>query len=55
MTITTDIKTESWSERFFQVTDLNGVVLQLRIVDYLNKFQRWSADDDDRNQKSQPE
>ena len=27
--ITTDIETESWGERFFQVTDPNGVVIQL--------------------------
>lgn len=29
VTITTPIETESWHERFFQVTDPNGVVLQL--------------------------
>lgn len=29
VTITTAIKTEPWGERFFQVTDPNGVVLQL--------------------------
>lgn len=28
-TITTLIETESWGERFFQVTDPNGVVIQL--------------------------
>lgn len=27
--ITTSIETESWGERFFQVTDPNGVVIQL--------------------------
>ena len=27
--ITTPIQTEPWGERFFQVTDPNGVVLQL--------------------------
>ena len=27
--ITTPIETESWGERFFQVTDPNGVVIQL--------------------------
>nr|WP_322712271.1 VOC family protein [Nostoc sp. ChiSLP03a] len=27
--ITTAIKTEPWGERFFQVTDPNGVVIQL--------------------------
>ncbi len=27
--ITTPIQTESWGERFFQVTDPNGVVIQL--------------------------
>jgi uncharacterized glyoxalase superfamily protein PhnB len=27
--ITTPIETEPWGERFFQVTDPNGVVLQL--------------------------
>ena len=27
--ITTQIETESWGERFFQVTDPNGVVIQL--------------------------
>ncbi|MEG4810821.1 VOC family protein [Microcoleus sp. F8-D3] len=29
VTITTEIETEPWGERFFQVTDPNGVVLQL--------------------------
>jgi predicted enzyme related to lactoylglutathione lyase len=29
VTITTPIETESWGERFFQVTDPNGVVVQL--------------------------
>ncbi|KAM3099098.1 VOC family protein [Phormidesmis sp. 146-12] len=29
VTITTPIETESWGERFFQVTDPNGVVIQL--------------------------
>lgn len=29
VTITTPIETEAWSERFFQVTDPNGVVIQL--------------------------
>ncbi|PSB04238.1 glyoxalase [filamentous cyanobacterium CCP1] len=29
VTITTPIETEPWGERFFQVTDPNGVVLQL--------------------------
>lgn len=29
VTITTAIATESWGERFFQVTDPNGVVIQL--------------------------
>jgi len=29
VTITTTIETESWGERFFQVTDPNGVVFQL--------------------------
>jgi uncharacterized glyoxalase superfamily protein PhnB len=29
VTITTPIDTEPWGERFFQVTDPNGVVLQL--------------------------
>jgi len=29
VSITTAIETESWGERFFQVTDPNGVVLQL--------------------------
>jgi uncharacterized glyoxalase superfamily protein PhnB len=29
VTITTSIETESWGERFFQVTDPNGVVIQL--------------------------
>lgn len=29
VTITTEIETESWGERFFQVTDPNGVVIQL--------------------------
>ncbi|MBW4547662.1 MAG: VOC family protein [Symplocastrum torsivum CPER-KK1] len=29
VTITTAIETESWGERFFQVIDPNGVVLQL--------------------------
>jgi catechol 2,3-dioxygenase-like lactoylglutathione lyase family enzyme len=29
VTITTAIETEPWGERFFQVTDPNGVVLQL--------------------------
>jgi uncharacterized glyoxalase superfamily protein PhnB len=29
VTITTPIETESWGERFFQVTDPSGVVLQL--------------------------
>ncbi|MGL5061761.1 MAG: VOC family protein [Microcoleus sp.] len=29
VTITTAIETESWGERFFQVTDPNGVVIQL--------------------------
>jgi hypothetical protein len=28
-TITTPIETEPWGERFFQVTDPNGVVIQL--------------------------
>jgi uncharacterized glyoxalase superfamily protein PhnB len=27
--MTTDIETEPWGERFFQVTDPNGVVIQL--------------------------
>ena len=27
--ITTPIQTEDWGERFFQVTDPNGVVIQL--------------------------
>jgi predicted enzyme related to lactoylglutathione lyase len=27
--ITTEIETESWGERYFQVTDPNGVVIQL--------------------------
>jgi predicted enzyme related to lactoylglutathione lyase len=29
VTITTPIQTEPWGERFFQVTDPNGVVIQL--------------------------
>ena len=29
VTITTEIETEPWGERFFQVTDPNGVVIQL--------------------------
>lgn len=29
VSITTPIETESWGERFFQVTDPNGVVIQL--------------------------
>ena len=29
VTITTPIETEPWGERFFQVTDPNGVVIQL--------------------------
>lgn len=29
VTITTPIETEPWEERFFQVTDPNGVVIQL--------------------------
>ncbi|WP_333783362.1 VOC family protein [Nostoc sp. 'Peltigera membranacea cyanobiont' 210A] len=29
MKITTEIETEPWGERFFQVTDPNGVVIQL--------------------------
>jgi uncharacterized glyoxalase superfamily protein PhnB len=29
VTITTAIETESWGERFFQVTDPNGVVIEL--------------------------
>jgi uncharacterized glyoxalase superfamily protein PhnB len=29
VTITTAIETESWGERFFQVTDPNGAVIQL--------------------------
>ncbi|NJK73730.1 MAG: glyoxalase [Microcoleus sp. SU_5_6] len=29
VTITTAIETESWGERFFQVTDPNGLVIQL--------------------------
>jgi predicted enzyme related to lactoylglutathione lyase len=29
VTITTAIETEDWGERFFQVTDPNGVVIQL--------------------------
>lgn len=29
VTITTSIETEPWGERFFQVTDPNGVVIQL--------------------------
>lgn len=29
VTITTAIKTEPWGERFFQVTDPNGIVIQL--------------------------
>ncbi|WOD39932.1 VOC family protein [Nodosilinea sp. E11] len=29
VTITTPIETEAWGERFFQVTDPNGVVIQL--------------------------
>lgn len=27
--VTTDLQTEPWGERFFQVTDPNGVILQL--------------------------
>ncbi|WP_416212005.1 hypothetical protein [Nostoc sp. DedSLP04] len=29
MKITTEIESEPWGERFFQVTDPNGVVIQL--------------------------
>jgi uncharacterized glyoxalase superfamily protein PhnB len=29
MAVTTPIETEPWEERFFQVTDPNGVVIQL--------------------------
>jgi catechol 2,3-dioxygenase-like lactoylglutathione lyase family enzyme len=29
VTITTPIQTEDWGERFFQVTDPNGIVIQL--------------------------
>ncbi|WP_267871295.1 glyoxalase/bleomycin resistance/extradiol dioxygenase family protein [Nostoc sp. XA010] len=29
MTITTPMETEPWGKRFFQVTDPNGVVIQL--------------------------
>lgn len=35
VTITTPIETEPWGERFFQVTDPNGVVIQL--VQWMNE------------------
>lgn len=34
VSITTPIETESWGERFFQVTDPNGVIIQL--VQWIN-------------------